>query len=321
MRFMVGIDVGGTFTDFVAYDRETSEIEVWKDLSTPGDPVDGILDGLARYRDRGDDRPTAARHHGRHQRHPGAQGRGGRLCHDQGLPRRALHPARQPQVPLRHELGQAEAAGEAPPLLRARRAASTPTATSSTPLDEAEVRARGAPRSRPMPRDRGGRRLPAVLLPQPGARAAGEGDPRRGAAASMPVSISYDVLPKWKEYERASTTIADAYLKPIVSRAAARHARAAATRPASTAHAVVIKSNGGEMTLEAAADAPIQMAGLRPDRRRDRQPARGRAARHRPAGHPRHGRHLDRLSRPSSTARRASPPPSRSNGACRSRCR
>ena len=32
----------------------------------------------------------------------------------------------------------------------------------------------------------------------------------------LPVSISFDVLPRWKEYERASTTIADAYLKPKV---------------------------------------------------------------------------------------------------------
>ena len=32
----------------------------------------------------------------------------------------------------------------------------------------------------------------------------------------MPVSISYEVLPKWKEYERSSTTIADAYIKPVV---------------------------------------------------------------------------------------------------------
>ena len=32
-----------------------------------------------------------------------------------------------------------------------------------------------------------------------------------------PISISYDLLPKWKEHERSSTTIADAYLKPLVS--------------------------------------------------------------------------------------------------------
>ena len=54
MRFMVGIDVGGTFTDFVAYDRETKEIDVWKHLSVPGNPVDGILAGLASFAHRGE---------------------------------------------------------------------------------------------------------------------------------------------------------------------------------------------------------------------------------------------------------------------------
>ena len=33
----------------------------------------------------------------------------------------------------------------------------------------------------------------------------------------MPVSLSYEVLPKWKEYERASTTLADAYLYVVAS--------------------------------------------------------------------------------------------------------
>ena len=49
MRYMLGIDVGGTFTDFVAYDRETREVEVWKELSVPADPVVGILNGLDRH--------------------------------------------------------------------------------------------------------------------------------------------------------------------------------------------------------------------------------------------------------------------------------
>jgi N-methylhydantoinase A len=43
-----GIDVGGTFTDFVAYDRDGKVEEVWKELSVPTDPVVGILEGLAR---------------------------------------------------------------------------------------------------------------------------------------------------------------------------------------------------------------------------------------------------------------------------------
>ena len=78
-RYLVGIDVGGTFTDFVAYDRDSGTIVVWKNLTTPADPTDGILDGLARIGDRTRHQPYAARHDRRHQRHPGAQGGDGRL--------------------------------------------------------------------------------------------------------------------------------------------------------------------------------------------------------------------------------------------------
>ena len=80
-------------------------------------------------------------------------------------------------------------------------------------------------------------------------------------AAELPdkvLSISYEVLPKWKEYERASTTIADAYLKPIVGRqlAAMRERLDAADI---MAPAVIIKSNGGEMSIAAAGGAPVNM--------------------------------------------------------------
>ncbi len=44
----VSIDVGGTFTDFVAYDRETRKLSVWKTLSTPDDPSEGIVGGLEK---------------------------------------------------------------------------------------------------------------------------------------------------------------------------------------------------------------------------------------------------------------------------------
>src|SRR6476469_7568944 len=54
MRHLLGIDVGGTFTDFVAYDGAERRIEVWKELSVPPDPVVGILNGLTRYPDRAD---------------------------------------------------------------------------------------------------------------------------------------------------------------------------------------------------------------------------------------------------------------------------
>src|SRR3981081_707255 len=52
MRFMLGVDVGGTFTDFVSYNAESKSIEVWKEPSAPGCPVTGIRNGLADFKDR-----------------------------------------------------------------------------------------------------------------------------------------------------------------------------------------------------------------------------------------------------------------------------
>ncbi|MFP6757759.1 MAG: hydantoinase/oxoprolinase N-terminal domain-containing protein [Alphaproteobacteria bacterium] len=48
MGHLLGIDVGGTFTDFVAYDNDTQRLEVWKTLSTPHDPGEGIVGGLEK---------------------------------------------------------------------------------------------------------------------------------------------------------------------------------------------------------------------------------------------------------------------------------
>ena len=76
----------------------------------------------------------------------------------------------------------------------------------------------------------------------------------------MPVSISYDVLPKWKEYYRSSTTICDAYIKPIVEPADRRACGGELDAQGVGAKVVVMRSNGGEMTLEAAAESPIQIA-------------------------------------------------------------
>jgi N-methylhydantoinase A len=72
------------------------------------------------------------------------------------------------------------------------------------------------------------------------------------------ISISYEVLPKWKECERASTAIADAYLKPVVGRRLMAM-RGRLDRAGIRAPAVIIKSNGGEMSLEAAPGAPVNM--------------------------------------------------------------
>ena len=46
-RRHIGIDVGGTFTDFVVYDEAEGTVHTFKGLSTPSNPADAVLGGLA----------------------------------------------------------------------------------------------------------------------------------------------------------------------------------------------------------------------------------------------------------------------------------
>ena len=48
MALFVGSDIGGTFTDFVSYDTSTGQIANWKNLTTPSDPILGIMEGLGK---------------------------------------------------------------------------------------------------------------------------------------------------------------------------------------------------------------------------------------------------------------------------------
>jgi N-methylhydantoinase A len=68
------------------------------------------------------------------------------------------------------------------------------------------------------------------------------------------VVASHEVAPEFREYERASTTAADAYLGPAV----ARYLRALghATREAGLPEPLVMRSSGGVATLEEAAAHP-----------------------------------------------------------------
>jgi N-methylhydantoinase A len=44
----IGVDIGGTFTDFVLFDEESGDIRTFKVLSTPDNPARAVLEGLAR---------------------------------------------------------------------------------------------------------------------------------------------------------------------------------------------------------------------------------------------------------------------------------
>ena len=45
-RYRVGVDIGGTFTDLVLVDGETGRVRLYKCLTTPKDPSTGALEGL-----------------------------------------------------------------------------------------------------------------------------------------------------------------------------------------------------------------------------------------------------------------------------------
>lgn len=55
----IGIDIGGTFTDFVVYDPAIQQIQTFKLLSTPSDPAVAVLQGLKKiFAEQGTQRAT-----------------------------------------------------------------------------------------------------------------------------------------------------------------------------------------------------------------------------------------------------------------------
>ncbi|HAB24582.1 MAG TPA: hydantoinase, partial [Pantoea sp.] len=58
MRYRVGVDIGGSFTDFVVLDRQTNQIHTLKVLSRPDAPGSEILTGLAQFAERDGLDPT-----------------------------------------------------------------------------------------------------------------------------------------------------------------------------------------------------------------------------------------------------------------------
>jgi len=72
----------------------------------------------------------------------------------------------------------------------------------------------------------------------------------------LPVSLSYRVAPIWREYERGSTVLADAYVKPTLQRYVNGVRKSLASLGIACPWAVM-KSNGGHATAEAAENEPV----------------------------------------------------------------
>ena len=71
--------------------------------------------------------------------------------------------------------------------------------------------------------------------------------------------MSHEVAPIWREYERSSTTIADAFIKPLMQRYVSS-LEGGLEDAGIDLNWAMMKSNGGLMDASAAADHPIHMA-------------------------------------------------------------
>jgi N-methylhydantoinase A len=77
-----------------------------------------------------------------------------------------------------------------------------------------------------------------------------------------PLSVSHDILPEFREYERASTVVVNAYLQPVMQRyleslEARVRARSGMRRDA-TARIFVMQSSGGITALDSAVREPVR---------------------------------------------------------------
>src|SRR5712671_6722225 len=87
------------------------------------------------------------------------------------------------------------------------------------------------------------------------------------SSAGFQVSVSHEILPEYREFERTSTTVVNAYLVPVMSRYLGEIERHAMARSAqnrkessrsSRARVRVMQSNGGVLSAQAAAREPVR---------------------------------------------------------------
>jgi N-methylhydantoinase A len=77
-------------------------------------------------------------------------------------------------------------------------------------------------------------------------------------APELPVSISFDVLPQIKEYERTSTTVTNAYVKPLTGKYLSKLERRLESIGAKSKLFIML-SSGGITSVETAAEFPVRI--------------------------------------------------------------
>ena len=131
----------------------------------------------------------------------------------------------------------------------------------------------------------------------------------------LPVSLSSNVCPIWREYQRSATVITDAFIKGIIDRFVGRLS-ADLTTAGIEAPLSLMKSNGGHLQANRRATRRCSSCSPASPRRHRRCPLRPRSCRGQ-RRHPGYGRHELRCRPRHRRAPSAPPRNTRWNGACR----
>jgi N-methylhydantoinase A/oxoprolinase/acetone carboxylase beta subunit len=257
--YRLGCDIGGTFTDFVLLDDRTGDLHIYKCLTTPQDPSDAVEQGI---------RALAARL-------PGMVDKLDEVIHGTTLVINSIIERKGARTGLITtkgfrdvlELGREiryapyDVFAEFPkPLVPRRlrlevdeRVRSDGTVVKA--LDPAEARA-VIERLVAM-----GVESVAVCLLNSFENPAHEKLLKALLAELAPqlsVSISYDVLPQIREYERTSTTATNAYVKPLTGRYLTKLSQRLESL-GSKGKLFIMLSSGGVTSVDTAAEFPVRI--------------------------------------------------------------
>ena len=258
-RCRVGVDVGGTFTDIVLNDGGT--VRTAKVSSVPEDPSRGFFAGVERVLDRADVRREAVGllfHGSTVATNAILEGRGARtgMLVTDGF-KYVLEIGRA-EIPRRENLfSWVKPKRPVPPrLIREIPERTRLDGTIDHALDESRCRAAA--------RALGEAGVDAVAIVFLHAWANPEHERRAGelVRAELPgaaVSLSSDVLPVFREYERSMATVLNARVQPLVGRYIARIDSGLVERGLE-APFFVMKSNGGMFSPREAIREPVHMA-------------------------------------------------------------
>ncbi len=260
MSWRVGVDIGGTFTDLVAL-SDDGRLVRFKVPSTPRAPEDGMLAALRALLDDGVAPDAIAI-----------------VAHASTIATNALLGQMHLELP-RVAFVTTEGFRDVLEIGRQNRSAIYDLAvTRPTPLarreDRLTVRERRGPDGAVLVAlDTAGARTAAATVAQRGIRAVAIGllhadidgaheraiaDEIRAAVPDAEISLSSEIDPQYREYERFSTTVVNAALAPIVRAYLERVARGVRELDV-RAPIFVMRSDGGMAALDAAAQRPATL--------------------------------------------------------------